>query len=106
MFIEEIGRHLAVSSIPELQKSLKLDKGFWSVISIREPQVPKPEFLGFAKRYHIVICEDRELLFTKAPEAYKDIGTVIRDLVDAGLVSVIATLRPILTYKTRKETSW
>jgi predicted protein tyrosine phosphatase len=60
MFIEEIGRHLAVSSIPELEKSLKLDKGFWNVISIREPRVPKPGFLSMAKRFHVVICEDRE----------------------------------------------
>jgi predicted protein tyrosine phosphatase len=60
MFIEEIGRHLAVSSIPELEMSLKLDKGFWSVISIREPQVPKPGFLSLAKRFHVVLCEDRE----------------------------------------------
>jgi len=67
MFIEELGRHLAVSSIPELQKSLKLDKGFWSVISIREPQVPKPEFLAFAKRCHIVICEDREEVDSSVP---------------------------------------
>jgi predicted protein tyrosine phosphatase len=60
MFIEEIGRHLAVSSISELDQSLKLDKGFWNLISIREPLVSEPRFLSFAKRYHIVICEDRE----------------------------------------------
>ena len=34
--------------------------------------------------------------------AYKNIEAVIADLVDAGLVSVIATFRPLLTYKTRK----
>ncbi len=67
MFIEEIGRHLAVSSIPELEASLKLDKGFWSVISIREPQVPKPGFLSLAKRFHVVICEDREEVDPKVP---------------------------------------
>ena len=60
MFIEDIGRHLAVSSIPELNKSLRLDKGFWNLVSIREPQVPRPDFLRFAKRFHEVICEDRE----------------------------------------------
>ena len=49
-----------------------------------------------------VICEDRDLLYEEAPAAYKNIETVIGDLVDAGLVSVIATLRPLLTYKTRK----
>ena len=49
-----------------------------------------------------VICEDRDLLYEEAPAAYKNIEVVIGDLVDAGLVSVIATLRPLLTYKTRK----
>ena len=49
-----------------------------------------------------VVCEDRDLLYEEAPEAYKNIEDVIADLVDAGLVSVIATLRPLFTYKTRK----
>jgi release factor H-coupled RctB family protein len=49
-----------------------------------------------------VICEERNLLYEEAPGAYKKIEAVIRDLVDAGLVSVIATFRPLLTYKTRK----
>jgi len=50
-----------------------------------------------------VICEERDLLYEEAPEAYKNIEAVITDLVDAGLVSVVATLRPLLTYKTRKQ---
>ena len=49
-----------------------------------------------------VICEQRDLLYEEAPAAYKKIEAVVQDLVDAGLVSVIATLRPLLTYKTRK----
>ena len=49
-----------------------------------------------------VVCEERDLLYEEAPEAYKNIEDVIADLVAAGLVSVIATLRPLLTYKTRK----
>jgi len=49
-----------------------------------------------------VICEDRDLLYEEAPAAYKNIEAVIQDLVAAGLVSVIATFRPLLTYKTRK----
>jgi release factor H-coupled RctB family protein len=50
-----------------------------------------------------VICEERDLLYEEAPAAYKNIEAVIQDLVDAGLVSVIATFRPLLTYKTRKQ---
>jgi release factor H-coupled RctB family protein len=49
-----------------------------------------------------VICEERDLLYEEAPAAYKNIAAVVQDLVDAGLVSVIATFRPLLTYKTRK----
>ena len=49
-----------------------------------------------------VVCEERDLLYEEAPAAYKNIESVIADLVAAGFVSVIATLRPLLTYKTRK----
>jgi len=49
-----------------------------------------------------VVCEERDLLYEEAPAAYKNIEAVIQDLVDAGLVSVVATFRPLLTYKTRK----
>jgi release factor H-coupled RctB family protein len=48
-----------------------------------------------------VICGDRDLLFEEAPDAYKNIEAVIGALVEAGLVSVIATFRPLLTYKTK-----
>jgi len=50
-----------------------------------------------------VICGERDLLYEEAPAAYKIIEAVIEDLVDAGLVSVIATFRPLLTYKTRAD---
>lgn len=49
-----------------------------------------------------VICEDRELIFEEAPQAYKDIQQVVRDLLDAGLIDPIATMRPLITYKTRR----
>ena len=48
-----------------------------------------------------VICGERDLLYEEAPAAYKNIEDVIQELVDAGLASVIATFRPLLTYKTR-----
>ncbi|MBI3191634.1 MAG: RtcB family protein, partial [Pedosphaera parvula] len=51
-----------------------------------------------------VVCANRDLLYEEASLAFKDIAVVIADLVDAGLISVIATLRPVLTYKTR--TAW
>ncbi|WP_206238884.1 RNA ligase RtcB family protein [Novosphingobium terrae] len=48
-----------------------------------------------------VICEDRRLIFEEAPDAYKDIAMVIANLEQAGLIRVIARLRPLLSYKTR-----
>ena len=50
-----------------------------------------------------VICEDRALLYEEAPEAYQDIHRVVADLVDAGLAAVVATLRPLITYKMRRS---
>lgn len=49
-----------------------------------------------------VICEDKSLLFQEAPQAYKNIDTVIQHLVDASLIEVVVTLRPLITYKKRK----
>ena len=50
-----------------------------------------------------VICEDKALLFEEAPQAYKNIETVIGDFVEAGLIQIIAVLRPVITYKTRRR---
>ncbi|MGN7611932.1 RNA ligase RtcB family protein [Magnetococcales bacterium HHB-1] len=50
-----------------------------------------------------VICEDHDLLFEEAPQAYKKIESVIDDLQQHGLISVIAILRPVITYKKRRH---
>jgi hypothetical protein len=44
-------------------------------------------------------CGDEE-----APQAYKNIDAVIGDMLSDGLISVIATFRPLITYKKRKTT--
>lgn len=49
-----------------------------------------------------VICEDRELLYDEAPQAYKDIAQVVADLEAHGLARTIAIYRPVLTYKARR----
>ncbi|MBL8215617.1 MAG: RNA ligase RtcB family protein, partial [Bryobacterales bacterium] len=49
-----------------------------------------------------VICEDKELLYEEAPQAYKNITVVIDDLIGAGLIEVLAVLKPVLTYKVRR----
>jgi release factor H-coupled RctB family protein len=48
----------------------------------------------------LVVCEDRCLLVEEAPDAYKAIDRVIADLVQFGLARVVATLRPLVTFKT------
>ena len=48
-----------------------------------------------------VICENRNLLYEEAPLAYKNVETVVGDLKEAGLIRVVARMRPLLTYKTR-----
>jgi release factor H-coupled RctB family protein len=50
-----------------------------------------------------VICEDKDLLYEEAPQAYKDIDIVISDMLSFGLIQVIASFRPVLTYKVRER---
>jgi release factor H-coupled RctB family protein len=52
-----------------------------------------------------VVCRDKNLMFEEAPEAYKRINSIIESLVQAGLIRLIARLRPVLTYKTSRELS-
>ena len=47
----------------------------------------------------LVVCGDRGLLVEEAPEAYKNIDRVIADLVEFGLARVVATFRPLVTFK-------
>ncbi|MBQ9772981.1 MAG: RNA ligase RtcB family protein [Lentisphaeria bacterium] len=46
-----------------------------------------------------VICPDKNLLYEEAPEAYKDISTVIADLQNFNLASAAAVLRPVVNIK-------
>ena len=46
-----------------------------------------------------VVCHDTDLLFQESPEAYKNIENIIDSLSDYGLIEVIATLKPLITYK-------
>ena len=60
----------------------------------------KREDLQKTKFGSLVICNNKELLYDEAPQAYKKCESIIADLVDAGLIRVIARLRPVLTFKT------
>lgn len=50
-----------------------------------------------------VICEDKALIFEEAPEAYKNIESVITDMEQAGLIKTVASFRPLISYKTRRK---
>jgi len=51
----------------------------------------------------VFICRDKNLLYEEAPQAYKDITIVVNDLLEAGLIKVVAVLKPLITYKTRRQ---
>lgn len=57
------------------------------------------ENIKYTKFKGRVICNDNNLLFEEAPEAYKNIDTVIKSLVDFGLINIIASFKPLVTYK-------
>ena len=46
-----------------------------------------------------VVCHDTELLFQEAPEAYKNIEHILTALLEHKLITLVASLRPIITYK-------
>ena len=50
-----------------------------------------------------VICNDKQLIYEEAPQAYKGIDSVVQALQGAGLVELLARTKPVLTYKTRGE---
>ncbi len=62
-----------------------------------------PTQLGRTALGSRVICNDRELIYEEAPQAYKSVDSVVQDLVGAGLVRLLARTKPVLTYKTRGE---
>lgn len=60
---------------------------------------PNSELLRQTKLGSSVICKSKTLLYQEVPEAYKDIDTVISDLESWRLITVVAVLRPLLTFK-------
>jgi release factor H-coupled RctB family protein len=46
-----------------------------------------------------VVCSDTDLLREEHSDAYKDVTGVVDDLVSAGLVTVVARLEPVCTFK-------
>lgn len=50
-----------------------------------------------------VICKQKDLLYEEAPQAYKNISVVVDDLVQAQMIDVVASFKPLITYKTRSK---
>lgn len=48
-----------------------------------------------------VICGDKTLLYDEAPHAYKPCESIISNLQQAGLITLVARLKPLLTFKTQ-----
>jgi release factor H-coupled RctB family protein len=57
------------------------------------------EALGSNEWGGVAICDDRALLIEEAASAYKDAGKVVADLASFGLVQPLATMKPLVTYK-------
>jgi RNA-splicing ligase RtcB len=50
-----------------------------------------------------VICDEKDLVWEEAPEAYKDVELVGQDLVDAGVAEIVGRCRARVSYKVRNE---
>lgn len=46
-----------------------------------------------------LIYSDKNVIYEEAPEAYKNIERVIQDMVDEKMIKVVASLKPLITYK-------
>lgn len=55
------------------------------------------------KRGSWVICEEKELVWEEAPQAYKDVLEVAGDLQKAGVAEVLGWCRPRVSYKVRRD---
>lgn len=50
-----------------------------------------------------VICDEKDLVWEEAPDAYKDVELVGQDLVDAGVAQIFGRCRARVSYKVRNE---
>lgn len=46
-----------------------------------------------------IVCADKDLVYEEAPQAYKDVDSVVGSLQQLGLLQLVARLKPLLTYK-------
>lgn len=72
--------------------------------AIVKDQNPNPQALLKTQFDSLVVCENKTLIYEEAPIAYKNIDIVVNDLVELGLVTLVAKLKPLLTYKFKEPT--
>lgn len=58
--------------------------------AIVKDQNPNPLSLLKTEFDSIVVCENKQLIYEEAPIAYKNIDMVVSDLVELGLVTIVA----------------
>lgn len=46
---------------------------------------------------------DKKLIVEESPEMYKEVDDVVEDLVEQGIVEIVACLKPVVTYKLRAQ---
>jgi RNA-splicing ligase RtcB len=59
--------------------------------------------IRFWANYSAVICDQKNLIWEEAPEAYKDVYAVADDLVREGAAEVVGWCRARVSYKVRNE---
>ncbi|KAF2639823.1 hypothetical protein P280DRAFT_50100 [Massarina eburnea CBS 473.64] len=50
-----------------------------------------------------VICDEKDLVYEEAPDAYKDVHAVAEDLVQEGVAKIVGWCRARVSYKVRNE---
>ena len=51
----------------------------------------------------LVVCADKALVYEEAPQAYKNIDSIIAAMYAHGLIELVARFKPVVTYKTGGE---
>ena len=46
-----------------------------------------------------IVCSDKNLIYEEAPQAYKDIERVVEDMLHENMITLVASLNPLVTYK-------
>lgn len=55
--------------------------------------------ISLSKLSSTLVYDDKKVLFEEAPEVYKNIDQVIEDMVCEKMITVVAALNPLVTYK-------